>query len=202
MTMLVTYASGYRPYYRVDTSRSCPFRSRGGCNEHEVSALLHRGRGTYDPEDPEEAWWPRNQDFLAEARKHSRRPVPVSNMTALLTAIRHQRNLDRVIWFGHGASGELQFGSGQTLTAAGATHLPDVSPHFAPGGMIDFFACNTGQSETFLQSLANALRVTVRGFSTGVRWNLHWEGDAPHRRVTSRGIDGNLPTPNVVKTPA
>ncbi len=201
MSTLVTYASGYPPYYRLDSSRDCPFRGQRGCNEHEVNALLDGGRLTFDPQNPEQAWWPRTQDFLAEANKHSRSPVPVGNMTALVTAIQRQRGLHQVIWFGHGASGELQFGAGQSLATGGVPRLPNISQHFAQGGFIDFYSCNTGQSQPFLQSLANALRVTVRGFSAGVRWNLHWEGTAPHRRITSRGIDGRLPTPNIIKTP-
>lgn len=199
--ILSTYAAGYPPYYRRDASRRCPYRKNGGCNEHEIDAMEHGGRLTFDPQNADQHWWPRTADFLAEAGKLAKSPVPVASMKALVQAIRKKKNLQRVVWFGHGARGELQFGSGQRLTAAGIAALPDLSSHFAAGGTIDFYACNTGQSTTFFQALANKLRVTVRGFSTGVRWNLHWDGSKPHRLVTSRGIDGKLPKPNITCAP-
>lgn len=201
MSILSSYASGYPAYYRIDRSADCPFRSRGGCNEHEVSALQHGGRLTFDPHNPDQYWWPRTADFQAEAAKHAASPTAVANMAALVQAILRQRNLNRVLWFGHGASGELQFGSGQRLDATGIASLPDVSAAFAPGGAIGFYACNAGQSQQFFQAMANKLRVEVRGFSTGVRWNLAWDGSSPHRFIRSRGIAGQLPTPNITCIP-
>ena len=122
-------------------------------------------------------------------------------MNALVQAMRGQRSLNRVLWFGHGAAGELQFGGGQRLTAANLPSLPDLSAHFAPGASIEFYACNTGLSQGFFQALANRLRVTVRGFSSGVKWNLRWVGSSPHRFITARGIDGRLPTPTITCRP-
>jgi hypothetical protein len=122
-------------------------------------------------------------------------------MSALVQAIRGQRGLSRVLWFGHGAAGELQFGGGQRLTAANLASLPDLSAYFAPGGSIEFYACNTGLSQGFFQALANRLRVIVRGFSIGVRWNLRWDGNSPHRFITTRGIAGKLPTPTTTCRP-
>jgi hypothetical protein len=201
MNTLSTYASGYPVYYQRDRSAGCPYRSRGGCNEHEINALEHGGRPTHDPENPDQSWWPRTEDFLAEAIKRAGRPIGVPNMAALLRVIGQHRSIDKVLWFGHGASGELQFGSGQRLNSAGIASLADVSGNFARGGAIEFYACNAGQSPGFFQSLANRLRVTVRGFSIGVEWNLSWDGDSPHRLITSRGIAGQLPIPNITCTP-
>ncbi len=201
MTILSAYASGYGAYYRRDESPRCPYRGRGGCHEHEVSALLHQGRLTGDPQNPDQWWWPRTEDFRVEAAKHAQRPIGVASMSALMQAIQRQRDLSRVLWFGHGAAGELQFGGGQRLTAAGIASLPALSAHFAPGGSIEFYACNAGQSQVFFQALANRLRVIVRGFSTGVARTLHWEGESPHRFITLRGIEGSLPTPTCVASP-
>lgn len=201
MSILSTYASGYGAYYRRDTSPGCPYRSRGGCHEHEVSALEHGGRLTGDPQNPDQWWWPRTEDFCVEAAKHAQRPVGVASMGALVQTIRGQRGLSRVLWFGHGASGELQFGGGQRLTAANLASLPDLSAHFTLGGSIEFYACNTGLSQSFFQALANRLRVIMRGFSSGVRWNLRWDGNPPHRFITARGIEGQLPTPTITCRP-
>ncbi len=203
MSVLSTYASGYKAYYQKDESPTCPRRRLGGCDEHEIGALTYEG--TRDLEDPERHWWPRNADFLAEAGRHAKRPVGVASMAALVGAIRKQRGLTRVLWFGHGAKGELQFGGKQRLTAEDIASLDDVSAHFAEGGTIDFYACNAGQSPSFYQAIANRLRVTVRGFTKGVVWTVDYDGDSPHRFVTRRGIKlgpkGEFPEPDVTCQP-
>ena len=84
---LVTYAAGYKAYYKKDVNVRCPYRKEGGCDEHEVSALLHKDSLTGDPQNPETWWWPRSQDFLADASKHSRNPKGVKNMASLLAMI-------------------------------------------------------------------------------------------------------------------
>jgi hypothetical protein len=198
--IISTYASGYSAYYVRDRDRHCPYIARGGCNENEIRALEHQGEMTFDPQNPDQCWWPRSEDFQVEARKHGN-ATGVGSMAALVQLIRQQRNLNLVLWFGHGASGELQFGSRQVLNASGISSLPDLSAHFAANGMIDFYACNAGNSQGFFQSMANRLRVKVRGFATGVRWNLSWEGTSPHRLVTSRGISGALPMPGITCIP-
>lgn len=203
MSTLVFFASGYPVYYARDQSPRCPFHRQRGCDEEEVSAMTYRDRnGTGDPQNPRQAWWPRSADFRAEANKHSRSPVGVASALAVTGAIQRNRDLTSVLVFAHGWGGELQFGSGQTLSNADIIRLPNVSANFAAGGNLDLYACNVGLSETFMQNLANRLGVKVRGFNQGVSWNLHWEGDAPHRRITTRGIDGQLPRLNVTKSPA
>jgi hypothetical protein len=201
MTILSCYASGFAAYYRRDSSPRCPYRTRGGCHEHEVSALEHGGCLTFDPHNPDQYWWPRSEDFQAEAVKHPQRPEKVAKMNVLIQAISRQRALQKVLWFRHGSGGELQFGSGQRLAAANIASLPNISAHFAPGGAIEFYACNTSLSRAFFQAAANRLRIIVKGFDSGVRWNLHWDGSAPHRFITSRGIDRKLPNPTLTCTP-
>jgi len=203
MGILSLYASGYPRFYRRDHSRACPFQRRGGCDEEEVSAVTYRGiHLTADPENPRQTWWPRTADFLAEAGNHSPHPTGVGNATAMVRVMQRCRNLTKVLVFAHGWGGELQFGSGQILTAAGIVTLPDVSACFEEGGTLDLYACNVALSDTYMQNLANRLGVTVRGFSRGVLWTVGWTGAVPHRRITRRGIDGLLPTPKVTKRPA
>ena len=64
---------------------------------------------------------------------------------------------------------------------------------------MDLYCCNTGASEKLMQLLADRLHVTIRGFNRGVEWKLYWEGEAPHRHITKRGIDDALPTPDITK---
>jgi len=75
----------------------------------------------------------------------------------------------------------------------------DLSTHFAPNGRIILYACNAAHTPEFLAALADSLRVTVCGFTGGVRWTLRWEGESPRRRITWRGISRNSdndPLPN------
>lgn len=201
MVTLSTYASGYPVHYRKDRDRKCPYRARGGCDENEVNALEHGGRLTYDPHNPAQYWWPRTDDFRAEAKKQAKKPIGVATMGALIKTIQKRKNIRAVLWFGHGIKGELQFGSKKNFGRAGIASLPDVSAKFSPNGNITFYACNAGQSRAFFQAMADKLRVPVRGFSTGVKWNLTWSGSSPHRLITSRGISGRLPAPNITCTP-
>ena len=198
MGILSTYASGYARLYHNDEEelRAClgeNARARTG------------GLGTIDPENPQLHWWPSSVDFREEAQRHSRSAVGVGSFAALLQAIRRHPNLDQVLWFGHGApSGELQFGGGSRFGMTDVVHLAnaDVSSHFAGGGTIALYACNAGQRPEFLQAIANATRVRVCGFTTGVRWELQYSGSSPQRRITRRGIHGGtLPNPTSCAAP-
>lgn len=188
MAILSTFASGYQRLYASDEAelRAClgeNARARTG------------GLGTIDPSDPELHWWPSSVDFRQEAQRHREPAQPVASFQSLIDVIRRHRDLERVLWFGHGAaSGELQFGAGRSLGFSGLATLraADVSAHFVTGGTITFYACNFGQRQEFIQGIANALRVTACGFSRGVRWELQYSGSAPNRRITRRGIFGGV----------
>lgn len=203
MSILSLYASGYPAYYSRDRSRKCPFRRKRGCDEEEIRAAMYKKiHGTYDPQDPLKAWWPRTADFYAEAIKHARKPKGVASANQFITAIRrYPKKISRAMLFAHGIKGEIQFGSGQRLGVKNITSLPNLSNHFTTTGTLDIFACNTGQSDAFLQGLADQLGVDVRGFTTGVKWRLKWDGQKPHRKITQRGVFDGLPQPNITKKP-
>jgi hypothetical protein len=179
---LSTYASGYKRLYATDEKELAAClgenaRARGG------------GIGTIDPSDSTLHWWPSSVDFAAEAK---RRPPAygVRDFRELVDVIRRHKNLTRVYWYGHGAAAELQFGGGVRLTEGELAMVSnkDVSGNFAPDGELILIACNAGQSDSFLQAIANALRVRVRGYSTGIEWNLEYKGDFPHRAISRRGL--------------
>ena len=201
MNILSTYASGYPRYYVKDKSHNCPRRNLGGCDENEIRALEHYPGGTGDPENPDQWWWPRSEDFKTEAAIHSNRPVAVADMGQLINAIRRCLNLSKVLWFGHGIPGELQFGSGKRLTFGNIAMLPDLSAHFAPGGAIVFYSCDSGQTPQFFQAIANKLRVIVGGFDRGLKWEFNFDGQMPHRFITRRlGLmrtGGKIPEPHM-----
>lgn len=196
MPVLSTYASGYRRLYQNDESelRACL---------GENASARRGGIPTIDPANPEVHWWPGSVDFREEASRHGS-AVGVRNFQALLDAIGRASNINQVLWFGHGAGAELQFGGGIRLGSADVMGLnnANVSRHFAPGGTITFYACNAGQSSDFFQAIADALRVRICGFSSGVRWELSYTGESPNRRITRRGVyGGSLPTSNICVTP-
>jgi hypothetical protein len=185
---LSAYASDYPRLYHNDEDelRAClgeAARERGG------------GLGTADPSNPVYHWWPSTVDFKEEAMRHGQLVVGVSSFSALLTAIRSKKNIDEVLWFGHGSAHELQFGKStfKTSDLAGLVNT-SVRASFNPAGKITFTACNVAQDEGFLQSIASKLRVTVHGFNTGVEWGLKFSGNAPHRKIIERGIR-SLPKP-------
>ena len=193
--VMSTYAAGYARNYKTD--------------EDELRAMLGENRrargggiGTFDPSDPELYWWPTTIDFREEAR---RRPpaVGTANFGALLKAIKAHKRLQTVYWFGHGASGELQFGNGVRFRAEDIASLksPDVSENFEVKGSLVLLACNAGQSDAFLQAIANALRVTVSGYRVGVKWRLDYQGEAPRRKITYRGLAGGIPDIQLTKFP-
>jgi hypothetical protein len=152
----------------------------------------NRDRRSQQPSSALVAEQPR---FRGGGRQASTR-VPVRNFAGLIQILRSKRDLTKVYWFGHGADGELQFGNGQRLTTSGilSTANADVSANFSPGGEIVFVACNAGRKDEFFQQLANAMRVSVRGFPSGVEWVLSFVGPAPARSITKRG----LATPKVI----
>jgi hypothetical protein len=165
-------------------------------DEEEIAVLMGdnaRARGgglaTIDPNNPRLHWWPSSLDFQAEA---DRTPpsIPVRDFRDLLNQISKRKGLDAVYWYGHGARGELQFGGGYRTTISEISVMAnaDVSGNFAKGGKIVFVACNTGQDPAFLQAIANALRVRVDGFLSGVEWWLDFLGSAPRRKITRRGL--------------
>jgi hypothetical protein len=179
--VIATYAKNYGRLYATDEEelRACLGENR---------AARGAGVGTFDPSNPQLYWWPSSVDFQEEAAR-SGHPVGVANFNELLAAIKRYRDLRDVYWYGHGSpSGEYQFGGGVRfkITDVAALRNSDVSKHFVSGGAITFFACNAGQKSDFLQAIANALRVPVRGFRTGVKWNLEYRGVAPHRRISKR----------------
>jgi len=108
----------------------------------------------------------------------------------LLSELHQRRHLQNVYWYGHGASAELQFGSGKKLTEMQVGLLPnaDLSTSFEPTGEIFLIACNAAQSPAFLQAIADALHVRVRGYTTGIEWAIDYTGETPHRKVTRRGL--------------
>jgi hypothetical protein len=116
--------------------------------------------------------------------------VPVRDFGALLAEIRKRKGLETVFCYAHGARDELQFGAGNKLTIGETSVMPnaDVSTSFAGNGRIVFVACNLGLNGVFLQAIANALRVPVEGFPSGVEWRLQFIGLAPHRKITTRGL--------------
>jgi hypothetical protein len=185
-TVLAAYASGYPPYYKSD--------------EEEVSVISGESRkkrngelGTGDPSNPLDYWWPRTADFQAEAQTiPDAEVVGVADLQALVAAIRARKNLQAAFWYGHGASGELQFGRSRfTAGDLGSLAGNDLSSHFSADGQIIFVSCNTdNMNSTLLQGIANALRVRVRGFNTGVRWEVQWDGETPRRKITHRGMGG------------
>jgi hypothetical protein len=179
---LATFASGYKRLYVTD--------------EEELAACLGEnarmrggGIGTIDPNNPRLHWWPSSVDFAAEAARHPP-AYPVKTFRAFIEVVRSKKNLTRVYWFGHGADGELQFGNGQRLTASEVLSAgsADVSGSFSTGGEVVFVACNAGQKPEFLQRLANAMRVKVRGFPSGVEWELRFVGVPPIRSISRRGL--------------
>lgn len=191
---LAAYAGGYPRNYSAD--------------EDELRACLGEARAaggrlaTGDPSDPRMFWWPTTVDFRAEAQRRGV-PLPVADFTALVAAIRHYRNVTNVYWFGHGAARELQFGRA-VLRAADIPSLGrlDLSAHLSAGATITFLACNAGQSPELMRGIANAVRVPIRGFTTGVRWELSYRGQSPHRAITRRGLpEGPLPPPTISVTP-
>ncbi|NJL46810.1 MAG: DUF4347 domain-containing protein [Leptolyngbyaceae cyanobacterium SM2_5_2] len=176
------FASGYGRNYSTD--------------EEEIQAVEHRG--PHDPENPAETWWPTTLDFEAAAGAHGGRARGVASMDDMIQLIQRQRGLSEVRLFTHGARYEIQFGRGGNLTRE--SRLPDVSAHFSSGGRIIFYACNAGYDATFFQALANQLRVSVCGFSRGVRWSIEW--DPARRVITSRGLHGRaLPSPSICSDP-
>jgi hypothetical protein len=90
-------------------------------------------------------------------------------------------------WAFNGAARELQFG-GAVFRAGDIPSLGgvDLSPHLSAGATITFLACNAGQSPDLMRGIANAVRVPIRGFTTGVRWDLSYRGQPPHRVITRR----------------
>ncbi len=177
-----TFAGGYKRLYVTDEEELAAClgenaRSRGG------------GIGTADPSNPRLHWWPSSLDFAAEAARHPP-AYPVKSFAGLIQLLRTKRDLTKVYWFGHGADGELQFGNGQRLTTSGiqSTANVDVSASFSTGGEMVFVACNAGRKDEFFQQLANAMRVNVRGFPSGVEWTLNFVGQAPARSITRRGL--------------
>jgi hypothetical protein len=117
--------------------------------------------------------------------------VGVRDFDGLVRAISARRQLITVYWFGHGAGGELQFGNSGKFTLAnlGSIAGKNLSAHFIPGAEIVFAACNAVLSPELLQGIADALRVTVRGYSTGIKWSVSYKGDAQRRKITRRGLD-------------
>jgi hypothetical protein len=191
---LSTYASGYKRLYLTD--------------EEEVAACMGenarlRGGGiaTIDPSNPRLHWWPSSLDFAAEAAR-SPPAVPVRDFRGLLDEIRRRNSLSTVFFYGHGADNELQFGSGQKLTMGEVSSLQhaDVSARFLATGKMVFVACNAGQSQAFLQAIANALHVRIDGFPSGVEWNLTYIGLAPHRKITTRGLKDRAKTLNSARS--
>lgn len=194
MGVLVLYANGHRRLYSSDEEEVLAIsgeaaRDQGG------------GLGTIDPEDPSVHWWPSSLDFRTEARRHARRARGVGSFRRFLQAIRARRNLDTVLFFGHGGRDLLKFGDTvyiRTENIQGQSN--DLSSHFGLNGRIILYACNAAYTPSFLSALANSLNVTVCGFRNGVRWNLLWDGEAPNRHIVYRGIhredtdDISLPT--------
>jgi hypothetical protein len=184
--VLITFASGYSRYH--------------GSDEEEIQASEYREQhGTFDPENPDQNWWPRAPDFRAAAEQSSSgaRVQGVATPAALIRAIqsagRGRRRLTEVRWYGHGARAEVQFGSGGVLSIENIAMIPDLSSHFTSDGKIVFYACNVqhqrvGVEDSLLRAIANRARVSVCGFGTGVRYNLQWEGESPSRRITRRGL--------------
>lgn len=192
---LSTYAAGYNRLYHND--------------EEEISVIEAEGRGLsirvpQDMNNYMRHWWPSTVDFAAQA---GRGAVPVRNFNDLLQAIRRRHNLDTVSWFGHATpGGEMQFGNDGTSFGMGniaGLHNPDVSGYFNPNGRIIIYGCNAGQNRAFGQALANALRVNICAFSTGIRWSVEWApATGPHRRITYRGVFNHmLPTNSTCCSP-
>jgi hypothetical protein len=179
---LSTYASGHLRPYKTDEEEI-------GVLEREEARRRRGGIGTFDPENPQEHWWPSSLDFKEEAVRRGP-AIAVRSYDMLLAAIRRGHDLSRVYWFGHGAKGELQFGSGQKLTLETLRTRRDakVSASFLPDGQIFFVACDTGGTREFMQALADALGVNIRGSAAGVEWSLGWEGESPHRKINLRGL--------------
>jgi hypothetical protein len=84
----------------------------------------------------------------------------------------------------------MEISTCQKLTEGGLAMLSsaDVSKSFAPNGELILVACNAGQSDVFLQAIANALQVRVRGYATGIQWSVEYKGSAPHRAISRRGL--------------
>jgi hypothetical protein len=183
---LSTYASGHLRPYKTDEEEI-------GVLEREEARRRRGGIGTFDPENPQEHWWPSSLDFKEEAVRRGP-AIAVRSYDMLLAAIRRGHDLSRVYWFGHGAKGELQFGSGQKLTLETLRTRRDakVSSSFLPDGKILFVACNVFESGEFKQALADSLGVTIVGSEGGVEWNIGWEGESPHRRISRRGLPEGL----------
>src|SRR5256714_1266624 len=137
-----TYASGYKRLYKTDEAelRACLGENR---------AARGGGLPTGDPTNPDHFWWPATIDFQTEAERH-KPAFPVADFSGMLATIRRNKNVKDVYWFGHGASGEPQFGAGKKLSAADLDGLTgqDLSSLFVPkGGRITSFACNTGKPQ-------------------------------------------------------
>jgi hypothetical protein len=180
MSTLVLYASGHPYRYSNDEEE---VRAISGEN-----ARRRTGLGTIDPEDPALHWWPSTVDFREEARRHARRPVSVGSFGAFLAAIRARRDLETVMFFGHGGPNLLKFGDNEYMRLADLSSADDVSSSFATGGRVILYACNAAVTPEFLQRFASALSVTVCGFGRGVQWTLQWNGESPNRQITWRGV--------------
>lgn len=144
-----------------------------------------------------------DDDRLSRGSAPQASSIGTANFGALLKAIKAHKRLQTVYWFGHGASGELQFGNGVRFRAEDIASLksPDVSEHFEVNGSLVLLACNAGQSDAFLQAIANALRVTVSGYRLGVKWRLDYQDEAPRRKITYRGLSGGIPDIQLTKFP-
>ncbi|MET0412960.1 MAG: hypothetical protein ABW217_16760 [Polyangiaceae bacterium] len=198
MSVLATFASGYPRLYGSDEAELAA--CLGEAARARSGGLLVR-----DPTNPELNWWPATVDFRDEAQRHGD-AEGVDSFQALIDSVQRRRRgpFDAVYWFGHGApSGELQFGrSSLGLQAIGALRNSDLSSRLRPGGAITFFACNAGQNQPFLQALADALRVRVKGFTRGLEWHLDYSGSTPHRHITRRGLANRvLPVPRIEASP-
>lgn len=188
--IIATYAKNHPHYYSSDEDE---LRAFYGENRQQRGA----GIGTFDPEDPVMYWWPSSRDFKEEATRAGF-PVAVANFSEVIAAIRRYKDLHEVHFYGHGASGEYQFGGGVRfkVTDVAALRDCDVSKYLVAGGKLIFYACNAAKQDDLIQAIANALRIPVTGFTGGVKWGLDAAGVAPKRYIKRRGM--KLPLPKSV----
>jgi hypothetical protein len=113
---------------------------------------------------------------------------------AVLEAGKH--GISRLIFIGHGSPGGLGLSGSQrsgrfsgmlrkeNFRDADYTQLlPRV--RWRKGATVDLFACNTGAGRHFMQAMANAFGVPVRGFASPIWWCLGH--DPENTKITSRG---------------
>ena len=143
MSILSTCAV-HKSKYARDDDDAVPITTAGAAMSTNIACLNPWVRkNTQGSPNPDRAWWPSKVDFETEAFRHSKYAVAVSSMQLLVQVIqtrdryiKTRARLTKVLWFGHGARGVLDFGDGDEnkFVARDIPSLPDLSSHFAAAG--------------------------------------------------------------------